>query len=108
MFVLREGLKYLRGYFADHAVREEAYMRQNGYPGYAVHKRQHDEFQSVNLMKYEAILARGSRSREEVLDFVGLGIGWLVEHISTADLAIVGKGVLTAPKQESLHAPRLE
>lgn len=108
LFVLREGLKYLRSYFASHAVREEAYMRQIGYPGYAAHKRLHDEFQNVNLRKYEAILEKGACSREEVLDFVGLGIGWLVEHISTADLAIVGKGVLSKPRQKALHGPELE
>lgn len=108
LFVLREGLKYLRGYFAGHAVREEAYMRQIGYPDYAAHKRLHDEFQDVNLMKYQAILEKGTCTREEVLDFVGLGIGWLVEHISTADLAIVGKGVLSKPKQEAFQGPQLE
>lgn len=43
-----------------------------------------------------------------MFDFVGVGIGWLLEHISTADMAIVGKGVLCSPKAEELNEKVLE
>ena len=108
LFVIREGVKYLRNYFEEHAAREEAYMRQVGYHDYVTHKRLHDEFQDVQLVRFEGIIERGTCTRDEILDFVGLGIGWLLEHISTADMAIVGKGVLCRPKAEKLDAQVLE
>lgn len=108
LFVVREGVKYLRSYFAEHSAREEAYMRQVGYHDYVTHKRLHDEFQDVQLVRFEGIIQRGTCTKDEVLDFVGLGIGWLLEHISTADMAIVGKGVLCQPKAEKLDAQVLE
>ena len=43
---------------------------------------------------------RRSGSMEEILEFIGTGIGWLLEHITTADMAIVGKGVSTEPKEQ--------
>ncbi len=108
LFVVREGVKYLKNYFADHAVREEVYMRQIGYPDYLTHKRLHDEFQTVQLAKFEEAIDRGTCTKEEVLYFVGTGIGWLLEHIATADMAIVGKGILCQPKAETLNAEVLE
>ena len=98
LFVLREGMRYLWGYFDDHALREEAYMRKIGYADYALHKRLHDEFKENTLARYQGVLETGMCSQEEVMDFVGRGIGWLVEHISTADLAIVGRGTIGKPQ----------
>ena len=97
LFVVREGVKYLRNYFLEHAEREEAYMRQISYPDYAAHKRLHDEFRYIELGKYEKIVERGMCTRDEVFDFIGTGVGWLLEHIATADMAIVGKGILCQP-----------
>ena len=107
-FVVREGVKYLKTYFAEHAVREEAYMRSIGYEHYLDHKRLHDEFQIVEIGRFEKVISRGSCTREEVLDFVGAGVGWLVEHIATADMAIVGKGVLCRPRATELTGSVLE
>ena len=94
IFIIREGLKYLHGYFFRHAAQEEAYMRKIGYEGYALHKMQHDDFQKIQMAKYQKIVASGTCSKEDVWDFIGSGVGWLLEHIATADMAIVGKGVL--------------
>lgn len=108
LFLVREGVKYLKNYFAEHAIREEAYMRQIGYSDYLTHKRLHDEFQMVQLAKFENVISRGACTKEEVLDFVGIGIGWLLEHITTADMAIVGKGVLCLPRAQEFNAEVLE
>ena len=108
LFVLREGVRYLRGYFDQHAIREEAYMRSIGYGDYAIHKQLHNEFQRCTLSSYEKILETGECSREEVMDFVGRGIGWLVEHISTADLAIVGRGTLGKPRITKINTQVVE
>ena len=108
MFVIREGLNYLEGYFAQHAAQEEAYMRAIGYEGYALHKMLHDDFQKNQMAKYQWIAASGMCSREDAWDFVGSGIGWLLEHIATADMAIVGKGILCRPEAWQADLSTLE
>lgn len=108
IFVLREGIKYLRSYFDRHALREESYMREHNYPDYALHKKLHDEFQDIQLVKYENIIESGACTKEQILDFVGTGIGWLLEHIATADMAIVGRGVLSRPKSSIVNRETFE
>lgn len=108
MFVVREGVKYLKNYFIEHAFREEAYMLQIQYQDYVAHKRLHDEFQYVQLARFEGIIERGVCTKNEVYDFIGTGIGWLLEHIATADMAIVGKGVLCRPAVETLNKQAIE
>lgn len=108
LHIMREGIKYLRSYFDNHALREEAYMRKIGYADYAAHKQMHDEFQQIQLVKYEKILENDNCTKEDILDFVGSGIGWLLEHITTADMAIVGKGFLSKPKVNTVNSEVLE
>ena len=107
IFMLREGIKYLKDYFDVHAVREEAYMRKIAYDGYFQHKRLHDEFQDIQLVKYDTILQNGRCTKDEILEFVGSGIGWLLEHITTADMAIVGKGQLSRPQADRIDRETL-
>lgn len=99
LFVVREAIIYLNSYFENHVQQEEAYMREIGYAGYAMHKELHDEFRRKELAKYQKIIESGECKKEDVWDFLGTGIGWLLEHIATADLAIVGKGVLAEIEQ---------
>ena len=108
IFVLREGLHYLKGYFNYHAAREEAYMKKIGFKGYELHKMQHDDFQSVQMGKYQKMLNSGSCSMDDIGDFLGNGIGWLLEHIATADMLIVGKGVHAAPVKPDVNISVLE
>ena len=77
-------------------------MRRIGYRDYAVHKYLHDEFQFGYLSRFETVIGRGTCTREEAFEFVGGGIGWLLEHVATADMAIVGKGVLCWPAAREL------
>lgn len=108
MFTIREMLTFLKNYFPAHAHREEVYMRQIGYDGYAYHKMLHDEFINIQLEKYQKIVESNECSKEEIWDFIGSGIGWLMEHVATADMAIVGKGVLSQPKQSCLNESAFE
>lgn len=108
IFVVREGVKYLKNYFEEHAIREEAYMRRIQYPDYVAHKRLHDEFQYVQLARFEEIIERGACTRDEVFSFVGGEIGWMLEHVTTADMAIVGKGILCQPPETELNRRALE
>lgn len=106
--LLREGMAYLKDYFDVHAVREEAYMRQIAFEGYFQHKRLHDEFRDIQLVKYQTILQQGQCTKDEILEFVGGGIGWLFEHVTTADMAIVGKGQLSQPQADRIDHETLQ
>ena len=124
IFLVRETLTYITSYFERHAKAEEEYMRKIGYTGYTLHKMLHDEFCNIQLKKYQDIVSllycthhasqyqdivkRGECSKEEIQDFIGSGIGWLLEHIATADMAIIGKGILAAPAKKSDFEARLE
>ena len=107
IFLVRETLTYITSYFERHAKAEEEYMRKIGYTGYTLHKMLHDEFCNIQLKKYQDIVKRGECSKEEMQDFIGSGIGWLLEHIATADMAIIGKGILAAPAKKSDFEARL-
>ena len=93
LFLMKETLEYMLRYFKRHAKSEEIYMREIGYAGYEFHKMLHDEFYNMLLKKNADIVKRNECSKKEIAEIVGDGIGWLLEHIITEDMAIVGKGV---------------
>ena len=93
LFLMNETLEYMLRYFKRHAKGEEIYMREIGYAGYEFHKMLHDEFYNMLLKKKADIVKRNECSKKEIVELVGDGIGWLLEHIITEDMAIVGKGI---------------
>ena len=93
LFLMKETLEYMLRYFKRHAKSEEIYMREIGYAGYEFHKMLHDELYNMLLKKKADIVKRNECSKKEIAELVGDGIGWLLEHIITEDMAIVGKGV---------------
>ena len=93
LFLMNETLEYMLRYFKRHAKSEEIYMREIGYAGYEFHKMLHDELYNMLLKKKADIVKRNECSQKEIAELVGDGIGWLLEHIITEDMAIVGKGI---------------
>ena len=93
LFLMNETLEYMLRYFKRHAKSEEIYMREIGYAGYEFHKMLHDELYNMLLKKNADIVKRNECSKKEIAEIVGDGIGWLLEHIITEDMAIVGKGI---------------
>ena len=93
LFLMNETLEYMLRYFKRHATSEEIYMREIGYAGYEFHKMLHDELYNMLLKKKADIVKRNECSKKEIAELVGDGIGWLLEHIITEDMAIVGKGI---------------
>ena len=93
LFLMNETLEYMLRYFKRHAKSEEIYMREIGYAGYEFHKMLHDELYNMLLKKNADIVKRNECSKKEIAELVGDGIGWLLEHIITEDMAIVGKGI---------------
>lgn len=93
LFLMNETLEYMLRYFKRHAKSEEIYMREIGYASYEFHKMLHDELYNMLLKKKADIVKRNECSKKEIAELVGDGIGWLLEHIITEDMAIVGKGI---------------
>lgn len=93
LFLMNETLEYMLRYFKRHAKSEEIYMREIGYAGYEFHKMLHDELYNMLLKKKADIVKRNECSKKEIAELAGDGIGWLLEHIITEDMAIVGKGI---------------
>lgn len=108
MFAIREGVTYIASYFQQHVEREEAYMRQIGYPGYEMHKQLHDDFYKRQVERFRGVVESGQCSKEDLDEFIGSCVGWLLEHIVTADMAIVGKGVHSAPKLQVIDRQSIE
>lgn len=86
-----EGVRYFKSYAMKHFAEEEAYMQSINYPGYAMHKSLHDSLRDETLPTLEAELEAQNYSRESVLHFVGICVGWLNAHIMREDYAITGK-----------------
>lgn len=89
----REGIKYLKNHTIEHYAHEEEYMLSVGYADYEIHKRIHDDFRLKTLPALEEELSEMHYSDSAVRHFLGVVIGWLISHTTTADQAIVGKNV---------------
>lgn len=105
---IRERLEYLVRCISQHSAREEAYMREICYEGYVLHKMLHEDFQGMQIAKYRQIVERGVYSKDEIWDFIGSGMGWLLAHMATADMEIVGRGVLNRPAVQGLDLTAVE
>lgn len=90
-FACREALDFLAKYTVRHFAREEAFQREIGYAGYAMHKELHDNLRQVTLPDMAQELERQKFSREAVEQFIGLFTGWLMWHVMIEDQAITGK-----------------
>jgi hemerythrin len=75
----------LREYTEAHFSREEAFMRNIGYPHYAGHKAEHDRFVS-EVCALQSRMARGARTAQ--LDIDQFLVGWLREHVMVRDMAL--------------------
>ena len=73
------------GYASDHAAREEALMRQVGYPGLKNHAKDHDIMQRA-LGEAMTPLLFGKRPGEEVVAFME---EFFIEHLLTQDAAFI-------------------
>ena len=77
----------LGAYIAEHFDREERFMRRAGYPGFAEHKRRHDEL-TAQVRALDTLYERepDSVDPEKLLAFLK---DWLVKHIMGDDQAFV-------------------
>ncbi|MBD5130452.1 MAG: hemerythrin family protein [Ruminococcaceae bacterium] len=86
-----EAIKYLKTYTVKHFAEEEAYQQSINYPGYAVHKKIHDNMRDVVIPNLEKEIVAKSYSKEALEHFIGVCAGWLAAHVLVEDQAITGK-----------------
>jgi hemerythrin len=79
---VRETLNTLIDYTVTHFTDEEDLMRENEFPGYEAHKRQHDAMKAKVLKCKEEVDDGGVLTSVEVMNFM---IEWLTEHILKSD-----------------------
>jgi hemerythrin-like metal-binding protein len=103
-FLVREGLRYMGGYYETHVEREEAFMQQNKYPHYEVHKQVHDELKRTVQQYIDTQIEGADCKIESVLELLGATYGWQMVHIAMDDMAIVGRGTMAKPSEEELNA----
>jgi hemerythrin len=96
-FWVREGLKYMGGYYQAHIEREEAYMRQIGYAHYDLHKQVHDEMRETITAYIDSRITIEHCEKKDVLELLGATYGWQMIHIATEDLDILHKGTMARP-----------
>jgi hemerythrin len=94
-------LSYLRLYAVTHFGAEEEVMRASAFPGYAAHKRQHDQFvRDLLALSQEIDRRRGPRlDPQRVAVWIGR---WLVDHVSREDVELARH--LAARGEAGLHA----
>lgn len=80
--VMGDILKRLINYTATHFQHEENLMQKHGYPGYAEHKRQHDELVEKVMDLQKKFENGNARMTIEVMMFLK---NWLTEHIQGSD-----------------------
>jgi hemerythrin len=101
-FLVREGLKYMAGYYQSHIQREEAYMQQINYPHYESHKQVHDELERTVSAYIDSQITESHCELNDVLELLGATYGWQMIHIAMDDMAIVGKGAMARPTADKM------
>lgn len=88
-----ESIKFLKQYTVQHFIEEENFMKSRDYAGFELHKKQHDHLREVTIPKLERKLVDSDYAKEDVMEFLGIFLGWLTSHILLEDRAITGRAI---------------
>jgi hemerythrin len=84
---LKTLFRFLDEYVIKHFRDEEGLQRLHGYPGYAIHKLEHDSFVArLEVLKEE--INREGVALHHVIETNQLLLTWLIHHISTVDVQL--------------------
>jgi hemerythrin len=84
MLELKNLLEFLKQYVQTHFSDEEAIQRQNNYPGYDDHRKEHDAF-VVRIKKLQAEIDSDGVAVYHVIETNNMLFKWLINHISKVD-----------------------
>jgi len=93
---------FLQAYAQTHFAEEEELMRQIGFPGYQEHRSRHLGF-TARIQKFNDQLRAEGFTQPIVTDLAGFINCWLVDHITTMDLAIGRFLAASAERQVPRH-----
>lgn len=102
-FACQEGVKFLKSHLVKHYADEEAYMQEINYTNRVEHKQLHDNMLYHMLPAIEKELEESAYSDESIQKFIGLCLGWLINHIAGEDMAIVGKNISRLGRRQAEH-----
>ena len=85
--VVEKLLGFLKQYVVEHFTAEQRLMVQTGYPAFAEHERQHEEF-VARFLDLEAEFQKAGATLGFTLKLNGVVCSWLRQHIATTDRAL--------------------
>lgn len=80
-------IKFLGDYVVKHFGAEEEIQRKHSYPGYEIHKSQHEQF-IKDFTEFKAKIERDGVSGLSVILINRVIADWLVKHIGETDKAL--------------------
>ena len=84
---LAETIKFIEEYVVVHFGMEEGLMQQYSYPGYALHKMEHEKLVS-DFMEKKALLEKGGVTSSDVIKTYNWLADWVSTHITTTDVKL--------------------
>ena len=90
--LINETLEFMQNYVVEHFRDEENYQRKIEYPGYAEHKKTHDEM--VRFVSQVAQEYKSNGCNEQLIQqFGGKLLAWLINHVASDDRRIAAYAI---------------
>ncbi len=80
-------VKFLEDYVITHFGAEEKMMKKTAYPGYSLHKQQHDQFIKDFLILKDNFEKEGATTHF-VINVNHKVVDWLIKHVGNTDKAL--------------------
>ncbi len=87
MPVVNDTLAFMKEYVITHFADEEAYQKSVGYPGFAEHKKVHEDMVAYVGQVAEAYVQAGC-PETLMQQFAGKLLAWLINHVAASDQKI--------------------
>ncbi len=84
---LTQVLQFIQDYVVVHFGTEEGLMKKYNYPGYELHKAEHEKLVAEFLEKKEKLSAAAVTSADVIKTYNWL-TGWVINHIMTTDIKL--------------------
>lgn len=88
-------IAFMKDYVVKHFQDEEAYQASIQYPGLREHQELHRAFTNT-VLEYERRLLGSQFALQDVKEFAGTLLAWLIYHVADADQKIAGKNLRKA------------
>ena len=84
---LSETIKFIEEYVVVHFGMEEELMKKYDYPGYALHKMDHEQL-VCDFLEKKAVMEAGTPTSSDVIKTYNWLAEWVSKHITTTDVKL--------------------